>query len=211
MRTTALSGICLLVFCAALNLSAQVYFKDVKVKPKWSVDPGFSSSNAAELSSGNVMHWLEIDVEYKAMATKGGWMDNVTMKYDVLLPAQKGGGKVVLSGKVDYWSIPMDGETHHAQAFVHPRFLQRYAPQLRFRNRELKDLRIRVTFVVNESPVGMGANLPTSRSDPRAIVKEIALALAAMKTVKVPKSIFPRNETPWGILNLDYYELIKRK
>jgi len=211
MRARTLSGVGALLFCAALNLSAQVYFRDVTIKPRWSVDPGFSAPNAIEHSSGKAMYWLEINVDYKTVPTKGGWMDNVVFKYDILLPAQKGAPPVVLTGQVAYWSIPMDGNVHHAQAFVHPRFLQRYASQLRFKPRELKDLRIRLTILFNDSPVGMGVSKPTTRTDPRTIVAEVAKALANMKTRKVKDSIFSRNETPWAILNLDYYELIKRK
>ena len=200
-----------MLFCAALNLSAQVYFKDVVVKPRWALDPGFSSGNVEQLVTGGVFKWLEINVDYKTVPTKGGWMDNVVFKYDILLPMQKGAPPVVLSGQVGYWSIPMDGKIHHAQAFVHPRFLQRYASQLKFKGRELKDLRVRVTILFNDSPVGMGVNKPSTRTDPRAIVAEVGKALANMRTRKVKDSIFSRNETPWAILNLDYYELIKKK
>jgi hypothetical protein len=117
----------------------------------------------------------------------------------------------VLTGKIDYWAIPMDGKMHHAQAFVHPRFLQRYAPELKFRGRELKDLRIRLIVKFNDSGVGGGTNKPTTRSDPSKIAKEVQQAIASVRTVKVKNSIFSRNETPWAILNIDFYELVKRK
>jgi hypothetical protein len=105
----------------------------------------------------------------------------------------------------------MDGDEHHVQAFVHPRILQRYAPGLKLRGSALKKLYLLVTVLRNDSPIGMGVFKPTSKTDPRKVKAAIDSALRLMQTVKAKDSVFGRNETPWGVLNVSYYELIKRK
>ena len=215
MRNLMLSVVCLALLGVCSELSAQMYFTNVQVQANWKLDPGFSTGNVPE-KANKTLYWLQLDVDYDTVMppnAKGRvmWLDDVTIKYDILLPVHKGAPVVVLSGKVTYWSIPMDGKTHHAQAFVHPRFIQRYAPELKQRNRELKDFRIVVTFEFNGSGVGGGVVKLRSNTKPQDIVAQLRKALGFASTRKIQNSIFPRNETPWGIINLSNYELIKRK
>ena len=193
-----------------LALHGQALFSDIKVTPRWVTGPGVQAGNVIDRGMKVQGRWLQIDVDFTAVPMKSGWLDSVVFKYDVLLP-QTTSSKVVLSGKVEYWSIAMDGNTHHVQAFIHPRFLQRYAPGLKMRKNDLKDLRIIVTILQNESPVGGGIFKPTSRTSVKAVRAEIGRALADRKTFKGKDSVFSRSETPWGVLNVDYYELEKRK
>ena len=195
-----------------LPLSAQSkpLFSDVVVTPRWVTGPGIQAGSIIERGSKMQSRWLQIDVDFTALQMRSGWLDGVVFKYDVLLP-QTTSRKVVLSGKVQYWSIAMDGKTHHVQAFIHPRFLQRYAPGLKMRKNDLKDLRIVVTILQNESPIGGGVFKPTTRTAVKTIRAEIGRALADRKTFKGRDSVFSRSETPWGVLNVEYYELEKRK
>ena len=118
----------------------------------------------------------------------------------------------VLSGKVEYWAIAMDGEQHHAQVFVHPKFLLRYAPGLKLKKKDLKNLRITITFIQNESIVGKGVYRPKGNKESAAqLDNDLRRAMNNRSTLKVKNSVFSRDETPWGIINLNYYELIKRK
>ena len=198
--------------CFATSLFSQrVLFRDVKVTPRWVPGPGISSGSVVERGSNRQSRWLQIDVDFTSIILKGQpWLDNVVVKYDILLP-QTTNRKVVLSGQIQYWSIAMDGEEHHIQAFIHPKFLQRYAPGLKMSSRDLKDLRILVTFLQNDSPIAMGVYKPTVKSSPASIRAEIVKALQDRMTFKSKESVFSRNETPWGVLNVDYYELIKRR
>ena len=133
------------------------------------------------------------------------------MKYDVLLPKISGKPRVVISGKVEYWAIPMDGEVHHAQVFIHPQMIKRYLSSMRLSKSKIKDLRLLLTFMKNESPIGYGVFKPRTKLTFRDIKKEIDRALALPSTRKIQNAIYSRAETPWGIVNLSYYELIKRK
>jgi hypothetical protein len=76
---------------------------------------------------------------------------------------------------------------------------------------DLKDLRIFITVLQNDSPIGMGAFKPTSKTSAKAVMAEIKKAQADRKTFKGKDCVFSRNETPWGVLQVSYYELIKRK
>lgn len=216
---TKFSVITIIAFCFVANSYSQAvqYFGDVKVKASVVYDPGFSTDSVKLVPVKKQLQWIQIDTDYKTQAkinptTKNtAWLENVIMKYDVLLPRIPGKPQVVLSGKVEYWGIPMDGEVHHAQAFIHPQILKRYVPDLKMNKGSMKDLRLMITFEMNESPVGYGVLKPRTTTKPQEINSEIKKALALPSTRKVKDAIYNRNETPWGIINLSYYELIKIK
>ena len=196
---------------------AVTYFKDVNVNASVVYDPGFESGNVKSVATKKPLQWIQIDVDYVSDAKvdrvtkETAWLENVVMKYDVLLPEVPRKPRVVLSGKVEYWAIALDGDKHYAQAFIHPQILRRYVPDLKLTKSAMRDLRILVTFEVNESPVGYGFMKPRSTSTLAEIGGEVRQALASPTTVKVRDAIFNRAETPWGIINLSHYELIKRK
>jgi hypothetical protein len=192
------------------SIFAQALFKDIKVTPRWVMGPGIQAGSVIDRGSKVDGRWLQIDVDFSSVVMKQGCLDDVVFQYDVLLP-QTTSRKVILSGRVKYWSIAMDGKTHHVQAFIHPRFLQRYAPGLRMKKSDLKDLRIIVTISQNDSTIGGGVFKPTSKTSPKMVIAEIKKAQADRKTFKGKDCVFSRNETPWGVLNVSYYELIKRK
>lgn len=193
------------------------YFGNVEIKTSVVYDPGFSTNNVKITPAKKQLKWIQVDIDYdtKAMVNKETktprWLENVVMKYDVLLPRVSGSPRVVLSGNVEYWALPMDGETHHAQVFIHPQILKRYVPNLKLNKSKMKELRLMLTFELNESPVGYGFYKPKSSMSSRGIKGEIDSALRLPSTRKVKNAIFNREETPWGIINLNYYELIKRK
>ena len=199
-----------------IGLQAQTVkmFKDVTIKANVVQDPGFSTGNVKLRPVNKNQRWIELDVDYTTASAhqKNGdvrWATDVVMKYDVLLPRIPGHPRVVLSGKVQYWAIPLDGNVHHAQVFIHPRMLQRYVPGLRLSKSAMNDLRAMLTFELNESPVGGGVmKMRGKKGNPAG---EVRKALASPATKKIKDAIFNRDQTPWGIINLGYYELIKTK
>jgi hypothetical protein len=69
-----------------------------------------------------------------------------------------------------------------------------------------------VTFIQNDSVVGKGVYRPKSnRESSSQLANDIKKAMANRSTIKKKEAVFARDETPWGIINLNYYELIKRK
>lgn len=209
----------LLFAVSANNAFSQAvkYFGNVDIKASVVYDPGFTGPNVKLVPVKKSLQWIQFDIDYQAVAktnktTKSiAWLDDVTMKYDILLPQVPGKPRVVLSGKVEYWALPLDGETHHAQVFIHPQILKRYVPDLKLTKGKLKELRLRLTFEMNESPVGVGVMKAKASTNESEVYKEIQKALLSPSTLKVKDAIYNRNETPWGIINLSYYELIKRK
>ena len=202
--------VCFAVCFTNSLFSQRVLFKDVKVTPRWVPSPGING-NVIQRGNSSQDRWLQVDVDFTSIVLQGQpWLDDVVVKYDILLP-QTTSRKVVLSGQTQYWSIAMNGQQHHVQSFIHPRFLQRYAPGLKMNSRDLKDLRILVTFLQNDSIVAMGVYKPSVKASPVAIKGEIDKALQDRRTFKGKESVFSRDETPWGVLNVDYYELIKRR
>jgi len=207
----------LLFVCAgAINAQAIKMFKDVVVKASVVEDPGFSTGNVKLRPVKKNQRWIELDIDYSALSKvdkKGDprWMNDVIIKYDVLLPRVAGKPRVVLSGKVQYWAIALDGSVHHAQAFIHPRILQRFVPGLKLNGSAMNDLRVMVTFELNESPVGIGVMKKRGKGKNSSVVTEIKRALSSPSTKKVKDSVFSRDMTPWAIINLGYYELIKQK
>ena len=198
-----------------LNAQTVKMFKDVAIKTNVVQDPGFSTGNVKLRPVNKNQRWIELDIDYTTASShlKNGdvrWASDVVMKYDVLLPRISGHPRVVLSGKVQYWAIPLDGEVHHAQVFIHPRMLQRYVPGLKLSKSSMNDLRVMLTFELNESPVG-GGIMKKRGGKKTNVAGEIRKALASPATKKIKDAIFNRDETPWGIINLGYYELIKRK
>ena len=218
-RNYILSALLFFIVFSAGNAFSQAvkYFGDVSIKASHVYDPGFDSGNVKLVPVKKSLKWIQFDIDYTSAAktnrkTKSiQWLDDVIMKYDILLPKVSGKPRVVLSGKVEYWALPLDGEVHHAQVFVHPQILKRYVPNLKLSKGKLKDLKVKLTFEVNESPVGVGVLKSKKKDSPKAISREIQKALMAPSTRKVKNAIYNRNETPWGIINLSYYELIKRK
>ncbi len=212
MRTLSKSVLVIGIFLFAVTslFSQKALFENIKITPRWSIRPEFAVNNVITRGTNTQSRWLQIDVDYTSVAMKQAWLDDVIIKYDILLP-QTSIKKVVLSGQIQYWSLAMDGEINHAMAFVHPRFLQRYAPGLRMKKGDLKDLRILVTFIQNDSTIAMGFYKFKSKTTLKSVRTEIGAALQNRTTFKVKDSVFGRDETPWGVINVDYYELIKRK
>ena len=203
----------LLTSTSLYSQKQKALFKDIKITPRWAYDPGFTTGTVIQRGTKTQLKWLQLDIDYTAVALKNTkWLDNVTLEYRILLP-KTSRRRVVLSGKIEYWAINMDGEVNHAQAFIYPKILLRYASGLKIKKKELQDLRITLTFIQNESIVGMGAYKPRRlrKLSANALANDLKKAMADRMTLKVNNTVFSRDETPWAIININYYELIKRK
>ena len=219
MNKIAMKSI-LVMFCLFLGVNvfsqSTKWIKNVIVKASVVQDPSITARTASFKKTKRNLQWIQIDVDYTTVPmmnkiTKSTAWKPLVMKYSMLLPKVSGKPYVILTGKVEYWGVAMDGKVHYAQSFVHPKILQRYVPGIKLNGRRIKDIRIIVEFEVNESNVGVGFCKPKNSSTYKQINGEIQKALSKPSTLKVKGSIFSRNETPWGVINLDPYELIKLK
>ncbi len=183
----------------------------VDIKCSFVNTPQINAANVQGLGT-NLDWWLEIDVAYTMKSDfvggKGAnqlskWIDDMSIEYEILLP----GNRIThLSGKVAYWSIALDGKEHHAVAFVHPRFIQRYAPEIKTNTTTARKIPIKVSFILNSAPIG-GNYYPIK--DAKSVAKDFAAVAKNPAINRVPNSIFGPDKTPWNYLNYDYYELIK--
>lgn len=190
------------------------YFTDINITCTFENTPQINAANVAGLPVPKLDWWLQISVGYKTVEKSEGkgsnkryaWLDDVTLQYEIILPSNDK-KMVCLTGKITYWSIPMDGKQHHAVAFVHPRFLQRYSPEIKTTNTFAKEIPIKLSFVLNEATL-TGAFHPSKKSD--QIARLFQNVARDPNITRVNDSIFGRDKTPWRDLNYDYYELIKQ-
>lgn len=200
----------LTLFAAGLQAQQQKLFQGVTVTAEFVQAPIYQASvNQIETNE----RWIEIKVDYTTAVAAGGkttWQDDVTVEYEVLLPKdEKGKDFVMLTGKVSYWSIPMDGKAHQAMAYIHPRFIQRYAPELKLSKGSLKFLFVKTKFTVNSAEVGGGYFLPRGRTskDAGGMFQKAATMPGLTRVID---GVFGPDKTPWLFINPGLYEMIKQ-
>ena len=208
--TLCLAGIFLVMALCSYGQTTNDIIPRVDIKCSFVNTPQINAANVQGLGT-NLDWWLEIDVTYTTKSDfvgKGAdqlpkWIDDMSIEYEILLP----GNRIThLSGKVAYWSIALDGKEHHAVAFVHPRFIQRYAPEIKTNTTTARKIPIKVSFILNSAPI-CGNYYPMK--DAKSVAKDFAAVAKNPAINRVPNSIFGPDKTPWNYLNYDYYELIK--
>lgn len=222
MKSFGILLVALVFSCfAAVTHGQQVQvFKNLEIRQQFQDTPRISSGNIPEDYTYQ-QKWFQIDVRYETLEQKirgydkkFAWLDDVTVKYDVLLPSLYRGKKVyaLMSGEITYWSIRLDGERHYTQAFINPRILQRYAyPGMKLDSKAAaKTIRTRVTFYSKDRrPLARVYYVPRKTSEAK-VEAEFKEAEKALEVVKLPDTIFSRDKTPWAVLNFDKYEIIKK-
>ena len=192
-------------------MAQQSRFQGMVVTADFVQVPLYQVSGVNQLESKE--RWLELKVDYTTAAIgdkKMEWLDDVTFKFEVLLPTDESGRNfVMLMGQVTYWSIPMDGKAHQAVGYIHPRFLQRYAPELKVGARSLKELYVRVTVEVNQARVGGGFFVPRGKStkDVNAMFQKAA---TMPSLTRVNDAVLGSDKTPWLFVNPGLQEPIKQ-
>jgi len=192
-------------------------FRDFEIKASKQQAPVVDTKNKYEEIPANV-HWIKLLIEYKTVsqAVRGSkdryrWLDNVIFEYEVLLPTtDKAVSYVMLKGKVEYWSIPLDGESRQALALIHPSFIKRYAPGLKLRKSTFKNLHVKLKVTYNDALVGGAYYLPHGRTmaDSKKMFDKAAVST---KLERIQNSVFGRDKTLWIMINPDSFELIKQK
>lgn len=189
--------------------------KDAEVRMRFVETPLYK----ANVSSTRVTDakWLQIMISYtmpekKASEDRFVWIDEMTIEYEVLLPSEYKGKKVMalFKGAVTFWAVEMDGQTHKSTAFIPPQILKRYAQaDMQLRGSTAKELQAMVTFYTKEKQ-RLGRHYSVPRGSTKiTVAKNFANAANPLTTLKIENSILPRNLTPWAFLDFDSYDLIK--
>jgi hypothetical protein len=199
------------ILLACFSAPAQEDFmKNFKFDCQFQETPQINAENVAGLVK-KIDKWMVINVSYQTVSRmdKTGkqnmWMDDLSFEYEVLMPGE-GNRAIYLSGTTTYWSIPLDGREHHAVAFIHPRFLQRFAPELKITPTVAKDMYIRLKVTMNQAIIG-GAVNPERKA--KEVIDVFKAAATNPNITRVNDSIYCMEDTPWRNLNNDYYELLK--
>jgi hypothetical protein len=204
------------VLLGALSAVAQkkVVIRDAVISVK--VMQGLRLQADNDESKSSSKRWLKISVTY-ALPLSGtkkstNWLDDVTVKVDVLYPSYYRGKDVtaILSGKVVYWSLALDGEKHVADFYIPPQVIQRYSqPNTKIKN-SLKKSAVRISFYDNQQQLlGRAYYSGNKKTSDATVAKSFATAEKLLGLLKLPGTVLARNKTPWENFNPDAYDLIK--
>ncbi|OGV49583.1 MAG: hypothetical protein A2X49_06370 [Lentisphaerae bacterium GWF2_52_8] len=207
----------LLVFTGVFTSYAQgvPVIKDVEVKVTF--EPTCLAANGSSTIKAD-SRWMLITVTYLA-ETKGSsgkssnpdWIDNLTLKFETLLPAIYQGKDVysLMSGKVVLWAVPGDGERHKEVGFIPPQVLKRYArPGMKFSSTEAKNIEARVSFY-NKDQQLLGRAYATRKGAEKEAAARFSRAETELGVLKLEDVILSRDKTPWAVVDFDFYDLIK--
>lgn len=147
-------------------------------------------------------------------------LDEVTFKFDVAIQDglyQEKKAPLYFSGAETYSCVKLDGKKHYVVAYVHPMWLEQYAPTP-LKDKNPKGVMILVQMVDKDNNVlAVGADASNDMKlkyklgnpvDPKLTLKEmnkIATNLGVFKK----ENIIQRRGTPFELLNFDYYEYLK--
>jgi hypothetical protein len=212
---------CSISFLATCQLSAQrSVFSDIKVEMKFVETIRIKSNENNEYKPGN--KWLLIKLVYTMPEKKEGkskdaylWLDDMTLDYQVLVPSSYDGDDnfwALLSGNITFWSIPCDGKEHTVLAFVPPQIMRRYLRSGEKMRGAPKNIWAKITFFdKNRKILGYAFGMPKKESSKAKVNSMFQKAdKPGSKVIKVPNSIYSRDETPWAPISFDMFDLIKK-
>ncbi len=217
MKTLLVTAFCLVVgFFPVLKTTAQnSQFKNVEVKLSLERTPKFSISNTPNSSSSGAGKWLLVELSYTppklALASNSyRWLDEPGIEAEVIFPAYYNGQNVMalLSGKVVYWSIPLDGKKHYSLLLVPPQIITRYSRP----GKKLKesDIIARLSMYTRERQLLLRAfndKMSFSENQANRLISQLAAPVST--ALRLPNTVLSRNRTPWAWIDYDRYNLIK--
>lgn len=194
-----------------------IFKNDMKITVSAENAPYFEPKN---LSSGqNIQNykWLLINVEAqteKGNGKTGDFADDIAMEVDVAVfnGKSKNVEQIVLfSGKVEYYSVELDGKKHNFLALVPGQLFYRYVDKSVRPAQE--NLRVQVRLYQGGELVSSGYYASkTGITDKEQKVWFAKFQSSKNYSVKVVSdSIFGRRETPWAMFGHDKYELEKKQ
>lgn len=217
MKTSLSTLLCLAVVYACVQDASAQYaqFRNADVKLTLHATPLFSVSNAPNSSTPRAGRWLLIELSYTAPRISAGanifrWLDEPSVEAEVVFPAHYNGQDVMafLTGKVVYWSIPLDGGKHYSLLLVPPQIISRYSrPGSRLRE---SDVVARVSMYTRERQLLLreyNRNMSYTAEEANRMIAHLSGPVSA--GLRLPDTILPRNRTPWAWIEYDRYNLIK--
>ncbi|MDD3886308.1 MAG: hypothetical protein PHI35_05515 [Victivallaceae bacterium] len=199
------------------------------------------SSVAVSGTVSFINSWLLLEVEYYPdtyARAKNAWIDDVTMKMRVLIsspiraseknksidsdkktaatkkvtpPADSRDQITVLfDGETMFQTIARDNKKHIATMFIPPQLLDRHLYKNTLTGKlTTRDISVEVTFV-NSAGAVIGEHFYGSKTDGDT-KKEFERLDSIKNLIRLPGSVLPRSETPWGLIQPDKFDLIKQR
>ncbi len=188
-----------------------------KVLTKLRPTPIYTIQNYSNSTSSATKRWMEVSITYKPPTRKlkknnlkYTWLDDVTMEVEVLFKAMFNNKQVMAHarGKVDYWSIRMDGKTHYAMMLLHPQILARYGLNSRYKD---DDFMAVVSFYRGGTLIfkAFSTHRKYSRTQIMKIFKKYSGRLKAANYLELGDVLLSRKKSPWAFVEYSKYDMIK--
>ncbi|MCQ2352063.1 MAG: hypothetical protein MJ033_01115 [Victivallaceae bacterium] len=214
----AMAVVATLAFAAPKNVA----FGDVKVQLKIHTAPEVEFRSKTSFPGNSVAasrEWVMIAVSFapgvgskgRVKAMRGAWVDDVVLDVSVEAPMDGAAGRRkatgLFIGSCKFWAIPLDGRSHTALMFIAPQVLDRYLASHGGGDGKYTEKLFRVQAVFHTAD---GAELGRGYFNLDGSAKTQALYFASLANETVVKdAVFPREKTPWALVNPENYDLMK--
>ena len=232
IRTLAI-GLCAL--CAFLSLEGapaakRPLFGPVGIDMKFLLSPRIKAGSSNFSTKGRLSlynnRWGVIEITYtprfdyegarkRNVKPTGEWLNNVVLGIQVIVRdsmsnTRRAVGAALLSTRAEFWSIALDGKDHVFYMYIPPQIIERCMPTRDGRTvntATTKDFFICVTFYHKEWGVLAKGYYGARERRPGEEFNEL---LRTVPTSSVfHGSILSRARSPWGVNDMDQYDLEK--
>ncbi len=208
------------IFSISLSSFAGPNITDKKIKLAMKPAPNYKIINGNNVTNSS-KNWLTINLSYKMPEVKSklknkryAFIDNPYIEWEVLTKLVSGNKASIglVTGRTNYWAIPVDGRVHHAIGLVPSVILKRYfVYQGDLRSSLNKTIFVRATLYSSQ-----GASLAVWYSSDKINDKTNAKGLFNRvknnkNAVKIKGGVYPKNKTAWSYINIQKYDLIKEE
>jgi len=207
-------------------------FTPIEVSMKFLASPRVKAGATNSASRGRLTltnsRWGVIEISYtprfdyedrsdkKRSKFSGEWLEDVTLGVQVVFrdalgtTSRRPMGAALLSTRVEFWSIALDGRPHAYFLYIPPQLIERCMPSRDARTvnvSTVKDYLICVTFFHKKWGVLGQGYFGAKTRRPAAEFREL------LKTVPTQSvfhgSIVPRSQSPWGLNDMEQFDLEK--
>ena len=228
--TVGLFALCVSLALEAAPASRRPLFGPVGIDLKFLASPRIKTGSSSVTSKGRLSlynnRWVSIEITYtprfdyegaRKRNTKvtGDWLNDVVMGIQVIVRdsmsnTRRPVGAALLSTRAEFWSIALDGRDHIFYMYIPPQIIERCMPSRDGRTVNIaaaKDFFVCVTFYHKEWGVLAKGYYGAKGRRPGEEFNEL------LRTVPNSSifhgSILSRARSPWGVNDMDQYDLEK--
>ncbi len=187
------------------------WFTNVDIKLKTSLAPDFSVGNVADYQYPR-KKWIVMELSYtpakdKKEVIRGEtyyrFREDLEIQFEILFATRN--SYHILSKKISYSSVHFDGKRNYALALIPPAITDKiHVSRIKINHTHLRKLPLQVSFFLE------GVKVDEFFFGARKAPLAFDAARKFSRTQFHNSGIFDRMQTPWGPINFDRYELIKR-